>query len=229
MEEVTTMANSLVVNLLNFLLVSLNSLANPTMVKISFPLHSLNQSLNFNEVKDLFVRSVVRMVTLLWIITIGWILHIKGDTFQLSLHQWLQVQWLQTLALIQTKISSLTIVLLITLHQTCLSSLFINNLQLVRLSQWTMGKNYLSLILVMVSFSLHFTISILITFLGYYRLLQTYFQWIKFFYKIMPFVILMSINSQFRIYLRGKGKVLYKGLSKDGVYPIPPKYYYLSS
>ena len=65
MEEVTTMVNSLVVNLLNFLLVSLSSLANPAMVKVSFLLHSLNPSLVFNKVKDLFVRSMVRIVILL--------------------------------------------------------------------------------------------------------------------------------------------------------------------
>jgi len=67
-----------------------------------------------------------------------------------------------------------------------------------------MGKNCLSLILVMVIFSLHFTILILITFLGYPRLVQIYFQYINFVYKIMHFVILMPINSQFRIYLRGR-------------------------
>ena len=189
---------------LNFLMANLSFLANPTMVKVSFPFHNLNPSLIFNKAKNLFVRYVVRMATLLWIVTIWWILRIKGDTLQLSLHQWLQVQWLQTLALIQTKIGSLTLVLLITLHQTCLSFLFINNLLLMRLLQWAMGKNNLSLILVMVIFSLHFTISILITFLGYPRLVQIYFQYINFVYKIMHFVILMPISSQFRIYLRGR-------------------------
>ena len=65
MEEVTAM-----VNLLNFLLVNPSSLSNPTMVKVSFPLHSLNPSLIFNKVKRQFARSVVRMVILLWTITI---------------------------------------------------------------------------------------------------------------------------------------------------------------
>ena len=51
MEEVTTMVNSLVVNLLNFLMAILSFLANPTMVKVSFPLHSFNPSLIFNKVK----------------------------------------------------------------------------------------------------------------------------------------------------------------------------------
>ena len=71
MEEVIAMVNSLVVNLINLLLASLNSLANPTMVKVSFPLPSLNPSLIFNKVKDLFVISMVRMATLLWIVIIG--------------------------------------------------------------------------------------------------------------------------------------------------------------
>ena len=71
MEEVTTMANSLVVNLLNFLMAILSFLANPTMVKVSFPLHSFNPSLIFNKAKDLFVRYMIRMAILLWIVTIG--------------------------------------------------------------------------------------------------------------------------------------------------------------
>ena len=59
---------------------SLSFLANPTMVEVSFPFHSLNPSLIFNKAKNLFVRYVVRMATLLWIFTIWWILRIKGDT-----------------------------------------------------------------------------------------------------------------------------------------------------
>ena len=49
---------------------SLSFLANPIMVKVSFPFHSLNPSLIFNKAKNLFVRYVVRMATLLWIVTI---------------------------------------------------------------------------------------------------------------------------------------------------------------
>ena len=77
-----------------------------------------------------------------------------------------------------------------------------------------MGKNYQLLILGMVSFLLLYTISTLITSLGYHRLLQIYFQCISFVYKIAPFVILMLIDSQFRIYLRGKSYT--KGYLKMG-------------
>ena len=71
MEEVTTMANSLVVNLLNFLMAILSFLANPTMVKVSFPLPNHNPSLIFHKVRGQCVRSMVRMAILLWIAIIG--------------------------------------------------------------------------------------------------------------------------------------------------------------
>ena len=51
MEEVIAMVNSLVVNLINLLLASLNSLANPTMVKVSFPLPSHIPSLILHKVR----------------------------------------------------------------------------------------------------------------------------------------------------------------------------------
>ena len=59
MEEVTTMANSLVVNLLNFLMAILSFSVNPTMVKVSFPLPSHNASLTFQKVRGQCVRSDV--------------------------------------------------------------------------------------------------------------------------------------------------------------------------
>ena len=71
MEEVIAMVNSLVVNLISLLLVSLNSLANPTMVKVSFPPPNHNPSLISHKVRGQCVRSVVRMVILLWIAIIG--------------------------------------------------------------------------------------------------------------------------------------------------------------
>ena len=56
MEEVIAMVNSPVVDLISLLLVSLNSLANPTMVKVSFPLPSHNASLTFQKVRGQCVR-----------------------------------------------------------------------------------------------------------------------------------------------------------------------------
>lgn len=71
MEEATTMANFLVVIPLNFLVIIPNLLANLTMVKGNFPFHSLNPNPIINKANDLSVRSVGRMVTLPWIVTIG--------------------------------------------------------------------------------------------------------------------------------------------------------------
>ena len=51
MEEVIAMVISLVVNLISLLLVSLNSLASPTMIKVSSPLPSHNPSLIFHKVR----------------------------------------------------------------------------------------------------------------------------------------------------------------------------------
>ena len=65
MKKVIAMVNSLVVNLINLLLACLNSLANPTMDKVSFPLPSLNPSLIFNKVKGQCVRFMVRIAILL--------------------------------------------------------------------------------------------------------------------------------------------------------------------
>ena len=201
MQEVTTMANSLVVNLLNFLLVSLSSLANPTLVKVSFPLHSLKSQSKSN------FQQGQRPVCYIY----GKNGHTALDCYHRMNFAYQGRHPSANLALMaassmvansgshpnQNWLTDICAFDHITLD---LSQLSLHQ-QPTTSETVTMGKNYLSLILVMVSFSLNFTISILITFLGYHIFLQNYFQCIKFVYKIIPFVILRPISSQFRIYL----------------------------